>query len=481
MKVIRWLSSAVAALLLLFCAKLPAQFRTNAPSDTAVIEVDPGVRHQVIQGFGVNYTGPWFRDDQIRMFNMLIDDLGVSMFRVVAYLVRSDWEEANDNADPHSANQDYFDARYSGPVFEASWKGMRWLNSRGIRPVLALMGPAPDWMLEDESPRPKHKVCSPESRIGRLKPAMYDEFAETVVTMAAWARRRAGIEFNYFSPMNETDCYPGEGPRVDPDQMPALLQAITNRMDKEGLGDVMLVGPEHAVISNDYIGPIHSNSALMQHMGAFALHSYSDDSVGPHVNAVRRAADVHTPIWLTEYGDLSDLDKTASNEWRSFCLRSNRRALTALNQGASALFYFNAFDDYEECMKRQTYYGLFTSAGHLYMPKKRYWAARHLFRFVRPGAQRIAALITAPGLTVSAFRDGGTKSTTVVGVKEGGPKRVRISIHSQNVSPQWELYLTTRELNCRLVDTLMSSGGIVDFELPDEAIFTLVGKNSPAL
>jgi O-glycosyl hydrolase len=89
----------------------------GAPSGSSTIEVDPGTRHQVIQGFGLNYTGPYFRDDQARMFDMLIHDLGASMFRVVAYIVRSDWEEVNDNADPHSANWDYYDERYSGPIF----------------------------------------------------------------------------------------------------------------------------------------------------------------------------------------------------------------------------------------------------------------------------------------------------------------------------------------------------------------------------
>lgn len=52
---------------------------------------------------------------------------------------------------------------------------------------------------------------------------------------------------------------------------------------------------------------------------------------------------------LTEYGDLNDLDKSAENDWTHFLLAANGRALTALNQGANAVFYFNGFDDYEEC------------------------------------------------------------------------------------------------------------------------------------
>lgn len=467
--------AAIAVFLCAVCEVAPAQ----APPKVSRIALDPAHRHQIIEGFGVNYTGPYFRDEQKKMFDLLIDDLGVSMFRVVAYFVGSDWEVVNDNADPKSANWAYYDERYSNPVFEASWKGLRDLNSRGIRPVLALMGPAPPWMVEESSPPPKHRVCVPNSRMGRLRPDMYDEFAESVVTMAVYARRKAGIEFDYFSPVNETDCYPGEGPRIDPEEMPKVLAAIARRLDQEGLGDVKLVVAEQALITNDYIGPILNDKELMKHVGAFAVHTYGESSVGPHVATVSKSAYANVPVWLTEYGGSDDEDKTPGNEWKDWSLAVNRRALRALNLGATALFYFNAFDDYEECMRRHTFFGLFTSAGHLYSPKKRYYATRQLFHFVAPGSQRIAASTEAKGLTVSAFRDGGQDTITIVGVKEGGASRIQVSLPLAPATPRkWELYLTTRELNCRKVESLDASGGAVEFDLPEEAVFTLVGKIS---
>ena len=330
-------------------------------------------------------------------------------------------------------------------------------------------------MLEKSSPPPRHKVCKTDSRVGRLNPAMYDEFAETVVTMAAYARYKAGIAFDYFSPVNETDCYPGEGPRIDPEEMPKVLSAIARRMNKEGLGDVKLVAGEQANIATDYAGPILSDPNLMKHVGAFAVHTYGEKSVGLHVETVKKSSYAQIPVWLTEYAGSNDEDRTAGNEWKDFSLASNRRALNALNLGATALFYFNAFDDYEECMKRHTYFGLFTSAGHVYSEKKRYYATRQLFHFVAPGSQRVEASTTTKGLTVSAFRDGGRGTLTLVGVKEGGPGRIRVSVPAtSNAANRWDLYLTTRELNCRKAETIKSSNGNVEFELPEEAVFTLV-------
>lgn len=42
-----------------------------------MITVDSSKHFQRIQGFRLNFTAPYFRDDQKAMFDMFIDDLGV--------------------------------------------------------------------------------------------------------------------------------------------------------------------------------------------------------------------------------------------------------------------------------------------------------------------------------------------------------------------------------------------------------------------
>ncbi len=145
-----------------------------------------------------------------------------------------------------------------------------------------------------------------------------------------------------------------------------------------------------------------------------------------------------------------------------------------MNDGAQALFYFDLFDDYEECARRETYYGLFRAANHVYTPRKRYFATRQLYHFVRPGARRIAATVDSAALTVSSFLDPGSGSVIVVGVKQGGPNRVALDLSGGGVA-SWDLYLTTRDLNCTKMAPVPASGGSATFTLPDEAVFTLVG------
>jgi len=244
------------------------------------------------------------------------------------------------------------------------------------------------------------------------------------------------------------------------------------------MGDVRLAVADNAVITNDYTDPILNDAELMKQVGVFAFHTYGENSVGPQVERVKSSKYSQVPVWLTEYGDLNDQDKTFENQWKHFSLAANRRALTALNQGASAIFFFDAFDDYEECARRLCYYGLFTSASHIYSPKKSYYATRQLYHFVLPGWRRIAATTDAAGLTLSAFQGPSPDAIVVVGVKEGGPSHFQIQLPVGSSPASWDLYETTRELDCQRVATVPAGSGPVEIDLPTEAVFTLVGKSS---
>ena len=96
---------------------------------------------------------------------------------------------------------------------------------------------------------------------------------------------------------------------------------------------------------------------------------------------------------------------------------------------------------------------------------------------MKPGSQRIAATTDVHGLTVSAFHDGGDGALVVVGVKEGGPNHVEVTLPpaSQAVA-SWDLYMTTRTVDCVKTGAFASLNGTVELELPDEAVFTLVGR-----
>src|SRR5919198_253525 len=108
-------NSLVALIVFLPAARLFAQHAGGIVR----VNVDPNKHYQVIDGFGVNFNGTYFRDAQKPMINMLIDDLGATLFRLDPYGI-SNWEAANDNDDPNVMNWEYYNDRYSIPTFEAS-------------------------------------------------------------------------------------------------------------------------------------------------------------------------------------------------------------------------------------------------------------------------------------------------------------------------------------------------------------------------
>jgi len=66
----------------------------------------------------------------------------------------------------------------------------------------------------------------------------------------------------------------------------------------------------------------------------------------------------------------------------------------------------------------------------------------------------------------------------LVGVKEGGPNHFEIDLPQTGSAPaSWDLYETTRELDCRRVSTVSVHDGRAEIELPAEAVFTLVGRS----
>lgn len=66
---------------------------------------------------------------------------------------------------------------------------------------------------------------------------------------------------------------------------------------------------------------------------------------------------------------------------------------------------------------------------------------------------------------------------TIVGVKEGGPNRVQIRMPESKLTPAyWDIYQTTKTLDCRKTGQVSIVNGTAGLELPDEVIFTLTGS-----
>jgi hypothetical protein len=111
------------------------------------------------------------------------------------------------------------------------------------------------------------------------------------------------------------------------------------------------------------------------------------------------------------------------------------------------------------------------------LPNFTFIATRQVYHFADRVGGGSRLLRRPPGRTLSAFQGPSPDALVIVGVKQGGPNHFRIELPETHTGPaSWDLYETTRELDCQRVLTLPARGDRAEIDLPAEAVFTLVGR-----
>lgn len=429
------------------------------------VRVDAGKVYQTIDGFGVNINSKYWDEARILpAMELLLDDLGATLYRVDIW-GKSNWVDPGSILGPASLSAQRYAEVYSGETFRRGWAMMRYLSDHGAEPYLAASGDVPSWMLAAD---------------GRTL-ADYDSFCEMLVSMVEWAKRRERLRFTLFSPANETDIGSPEGPRIAPTEFVKMLELLDEKLTQRGLDDIRLVVPDQAHLDADYIREIVRNERLRHRVGVFGLHHYT--SVVPEVSRevverVRESAYAKCRLWLTEYGDL---EQTGEREWY-VAWQMTKRLMGQLEAGFNAALAWDAYDNYHDHDEAWTIYGLLRTGLRVYMPKKRYYACKQVYRFVRPGFERLETSVTTPDLKVLAFAGPDRLQITLVGMNEA------LRIYYLNVvldgfpellySRKVAYYRTSETEDCYRIGRVPIRGSNrpftgSDVQVPPASIFTL--------
>ncbi|MFB3881246.1 MAG: hypothetical protein ACE149_08275 [Armatimonadota bacterium] len=427
----------------------------------AAIRVDPGRRGLPIDGFGVNINSKcWDGGRLAPVLDLLIDDLGATLFRVDAY-GRSDWIDPTGVLGPGALSEENLGKVYRGTDSQHLKAMCRHLNARGIEPYLTLSGIVPKWMCADDG------VTLSDS----------NAFAEMAASYVQWARKEAGIRFTLFGPSNETDIGPPEGPLVSPEAFVALAELLIEKLDARGLEDIRLVVAEQAHHDLSYVSRFLEHPKLMERIAVFGMHKYGDSGAADVVEAVRASGYPDCKVWMTEYGDL---DQTGAREW-PVAWAIFRRLMGILEDGLTGALIWDAFDNHHDHDERWTIYGLLRSGQRVYTPKKRYFACKHIYRFVRPGFLRVGASSTCESIRALAFASPDGADLTVVGMNEATDD-VRITIRGANIdnrlSSKVDFHRTTASDDCVRVCTIHALGrnlgeSGIEITAPARSIFTV--------
>lgn len=367
---------------------------------SAQIRVDRSRRYQTIDGFGVNINAKYWAEGAMGpVVDLLVDDLGATLFRLDGY-GRADWVDPDGSLGREQAFSDRnYERVYSSRDFQNALGMARHLNARGIDPYITVSGRAPAWM------------CAADGKTL----VDYDGFAEMTVNYASWLRKN-GVRFTLFGPLNETDLGPPEGPLVPPDNYVKACEALVDTLDRYALGDVKLVVAEQGQFNMEYANRLLKSRKLAGRIGVMAMHAYSDFHVDALTSRITLPEHRHIRAWMTEFGDLrQSIELEEYIAWVSV-----ERLMRLLRDGMHGALSWDAYDNYHDHDEAWTCFGLIMNAWDVFIPKKRYYALKHVYRFVRPGFRRIEAVCTEAGIPVLAFEGEEGKELTVVGMNPGG-------------------------------------------------------------
>jgi hypothetical protein len=452
------------------------------------ITLDATTTFQTVDGFGVNINPAQWRDGNLKpALDMLVDDLGCTLFRLDPTGL-AEWLDPAKRLANGSFAPEYLKVVYTSEVFRDAWATFRALNVKGIKPFLNASGRIPPGLGRVDNPK-------------RL--ADFDGYAEMVATMVEWAREQEHLQFTILAPFNETDIGFPEGPKIELDDTVSAIKAVFNRLDAHGLGDVRLILMDDGGTRQDRMEPNLKQASWRRRVAAFGLHSYGDSDEGdastwngePSAHArilvaARSTAYSNCPVWMTEYGDL---DQTSLIE-REIGWRSTRRLLKFLNEGFSAGLVWDAFDNFHEHDAAWSTYGLLATETNFwkYTPKPRYFAAKHTFRFVKPGFVRVAAKpMRNKGkpdpyanwrdpfrhLLFCAFVSPDHKDFTIVGMsrlESPCTLSVRLTgLDDEVFKKPVRCYRTTADVLCHPGDDIGIKDHMFAAEIPPRTIFTL--------
>ncbi len=423
------------------------------PSDAGVVavELDPTQRFQTIRGFGTfEFSG---RQNYIDYYT---SDLGASAVRIG--LIGNQIEPVNDNNDPNvldmtNLNYNAFDFNF-----------YRQLKAKGVETFILTSWSPPAWMKRNLSLSYGYaEAPNYEATDNVLEPFYYDEFAESMVAAIRMFRDKADIDLYALGPQNEpafNEPYPSAV--LNPIKYAELIAVIGPRLQREGLATKIYM-PEQ-VFSQDhysmaqYINSLRLNTTADQSTAIIATHGYAADGVGEQNPTYQGWTDLWNSSQSTNYPKELWMSETFP-EYRNW-----QSAFSLAGAIHGALVYGNV-----------SLWTLWDIEGTLMdkgQPTASFYTSKNYYKFIRPGAQRIAASEEHNDLLASAFIDHKNRLLTSVLINKSA-QPMKITVSGDSIPTQFDMYVTAEHINFKYNGTVAAGQMII---LPAKSVTTLVGS-----
>ncbi len=447
---------AVLAVLLLLGSGVAAGQEQRA----AEVSVDLRATHQTMEGFGACFEG-WTEPASFRnaaWYDALVNDLGVSMVRIS---VPTQMEPVNDDDDPDHFNWPAFKLglaepspteRTAGPTdplpaqLDRIMKVAQEFKKRGVTRFMASLWSPPAFM----------KTNRETVQGGHLRMDMVDEFAEYMAAFVILAKKDYGIDIGALSLQNELyfiEYY--DSCIYSPTQIREAVRAVGRKFQKEGIRTRILMPEDSMLVQRmvPYVTPTMNDPETRNYVGTFCTHRLGGfDEVARWFEASRQYG---LQTWMTE----------TSGHPRSW-------------QGA--LKMASDMNDYIVGGNMSAWeYWMLTDVGGMTggEPGPKFHAARHFYKFVRPGALRVESVSTDADLLASAFRHDADGTVSVVLINRAAtPVSVGVRVAGATTPAEYQAIQSTEAAGSAELGRI--AAGQLRLTMPARSIVTLYGQSA---
>lgn len=477
------------------------------------LAINAATRYQTIDGFGTALSGwkPALYSDPA-FANMYYQDLGVSALRValdIGALAGTDGKletpvTLTDNLDANIALFDFNASNIHTQGLVAQQSVTKKLDSFK---VIASIWTPPHWMKGEEiSPAtgkptgtmPKMNYTSfsePNSSGGSLIDTEENrtQFARYVAAYVKGFERAFGVPIDAVSLQNELVFHePYHSCVYNPALYVKTIKTVAQVFSQMGI-TTKLIGPEDVGVGSTsdpyklrrqftYIDAIRADPVANAAIYGYAIHGYASDGVsanrspemwGQYWNG-RTVYPTWTgisndkkPTWMTEIsGEAPTLDGAIG------LALSAQDALTQANSNGWMYWQIQNSATVADA-------GSLTAGNSTTLPK--YAAAKHFFRYIRPGAQRVSMTPSDPyGIYGSAFVSDSQKTLTSVLINSTAtPQELHLSIGGGISVSSFDIAkITDATRTFANLTGLTIVNGIATFTIPARSIVTLQGSTA---
>lgn len=422
-------------------------FFASAQEEPNVVQVKINATetYQTIEGFGaciIDYTNPpaFFKDP--KLYDLAVNDLGMSILRMS---FPQELEVVNDDSDPNHFNWPAFNM----PMLKRRMDIALEFKKRGVKKFMFSTWSPPEFM----------KTHHATTQGGALRTDMYDEYAENIAALIISAKQNWGIDIGAFGIQNEMlFIEPYKSCVYLPEQAREAVRALMHKFKREGIHTQILL-PEDMMILNRmlaYIGPTMADPETKNFIGGFATHRQEGfETARKWYDATKQ---YQRQSWMTETSG-------HSMNWQGAMKMASDMYDYLVGGNMSAWIYWQIAEPNSD-------YAIMDGA----KTSPKYFAAKHFYRYVRPGALRIDGTSSDKDILVSAFKHNEQGTLTMVLINKGDKEsNVKIELTGKNLPENFDWYRSTEREQCELKGTQKNGSLLVS--LPPQSIVTLIGKS----